>query len=193
MGLAVAHLEKARTDRPWNDDIQHNLRLAREALAKKLSADALDPASNPIERLTDSFPLAVLSGALSAVAIILSVGCGLVFARSRSWKRALASPVGIAAISALSATLLLQAALAWGAAQGGMVIERTVIRSGPGPQFVELARAEPGLKLRALGPVQRPSAASGDPSANHEQLWRQVRFSADGGIGWIPASSLLLL
>jgi uncharacterized protein YgiM (DUF1202 family) len=61
-------------------------------------------------------------------------------------------------------------------------LENQSIRSGPGEQFMELTKMEPGEKIRLLGPSEQTNT----------EVWRQIRYMGDK-IGWIRASSLLPL
>ncbi|OFZ78230.1 MAG: hypothetical protein A2583_02605 [Bdellovibrionales bacterium RIFOXYD1_FULL_53_11] len=182
-GAALAHLEKADRLRPRDTGIRHNLRLAREALARQLGAERIDPASTWLEATAGSAPLDEIRGVLGLVALVLSFFWIITYLKNRSLRRTLLGPTGIIGITALLITFAIYVAQrSSDAFPPAACIEPLQIRSGPGDQFAEMARAEPGQKFRLLG----HSARTGSDE------WRQIRYSKDG-IGWIRSSGLLPL
>jgi tetratricopeptide (TPR) repeat protein len=178
-GNAVADFEKANRLKPRDSEIHGNLLMARSQLARTLGEDRLDPASSWLERVTDYAPMDEIRGALGLIVLLVSLYWLRIYSRSRSLKRTLSQPAGVAGLIAFALTACIYSAerLATSTTPAA-VVERQIIRSGPGDQYQELTRVEPGMKLRALGPV------NGD--------WRQVRYTQDA-IGWIRSSSVLLL
>ncbi|MBC7693370.1 MAG: hypothetical protein H7222_16515 [Methylotenera sp.] len=187
---AVIQLEWAHHLKPTDRDITKNRDLAREALAKVLGETHVDPASNPVERLDESFPLRQAAAALALLAGFLTLWTVL-----RNQPKS--DPAFILGCAFLLVSLF--AGIGHYAATrhpGAWVQVADVIRSGPGSQFLELSRVEPGVKLRVSDsePRENPNPKAGEKPG--EELWMQVRFSEPKeteGIGWIKVSSLLLL
>jgi len=189
LGNAVAHLEKANRLRPHDPDIQHNLLVARSALGKLVGESRLDAASTPLESFADNIPIDEMRGVLGLVVFVLTLFWIRSFAKTRSVRRTLLKPSGLIGIIALGIAMTLFAAqqLATVHPPAACIASQT-IRSGPGENYLELARVEPGMKLRILGPASNTPGTDGTPG----EEWKQIRYSAEG-IGWIRTSSLLLL
>jgi tetratricopeptide (TPR) repeat protein len=183
-GLAVAYLEKASRLRPSDPDLQHNLDLARAGLARMIGKDRLDPASSWLERSAGQFPLREISGGLGLVALLLALMMLRTYHRTGHVLRSVLSPAGILAILAFATATGVSVAQRVAVRNPtAAAVEGVAVRSGPGQSYVELGRVEAGTQVRLLGQV-----AQGEQNA----LWRQVRYSATA-VGWVPASSLLLL
>jgi tetratricopeptide (TPR) repeat protein len=177
-GQAVAHLEKANRLKPHDSAIQHNLKLARTQLERRIGETRLDSASSWAESVADQLPFDEVRGVMGAVVIVLIVFWGRAYWKTRSIRKTLLQPAAVLTFLAL----LLTTGLYWVEKSGethpaAIALEPQIIRSGPGEQFIELSRVESGSKLRVLG---------------GNSAWSQIRFGADD-IGWVPASSLLLL
>ena len=112
------------------------------------------------------------------------------YLRTRRLRYTLLHPSALLATLAFAITIGIYAAERLAAEHPpAVVLARQTVRSGPGDHYIELSEVEPGVKLRVLGPS---GAAADMPPGQPAELWRQVRYSQDG-IGWIRASSLLLL
>jgi tetratricopeptide (TPR) repeat protein len=214
VGVASAYLEKANRLNPHDVAIQQNLQLAHNALSRALGPEKLDPASSWGETLADNLRLDEIRGALGLVGFIIALFWIRSYWKTRRLRETLLQPAGWLGIGALAITACLYGLERVSAMSPVAVcLEKTTIRSGPGNTFVEVSQAEAGSKLRALGPVataapstaapasvSSPVPAASSPSGSSEPsrgdsappLWRQVRYSTDG-IGWVPASSVLLL
>jgi tetratricopeptide (TPR) repeat protein len=212
-GQATAYLEKANRMQPHDVAIQQNLLLARNALSQTVGAEKLDPASSWSENLTDRLSLDEIRGAFGLVAFVIALFWIRSYLKTRSLRETLMKPAGWLGIGALAITAALYGIERLsGLNPVAVCLEHTSIRSGPGDSYVELAQMEAGVKLRALGPTSeqvstQPAASpvpgaspSASPSAGPATadtvqappLWRQIRYSSDG-IGWVRASSVLLL
>lgn len=198
-GQAVAYLEKANRLSPHDSEIRHNLSIARATLGQLIGNDRLDPASTWNETLADQISLEDVRGALGIMVLLLSLAWIRAYLKTRSLKRTFLNPLALVPFLGviLAAGLYVTQRIAEGHPPA-VCIERQVVRSGPGDHFLELYQVEAGTKLRLLGPtsagttqspIPSPSGTpSGSPSAS---WWYQVRYGA--GIGWVRASSLLLL
>ena len=169
-GAAVAYLEKAHYLKPFDRDIRANLKQARDALGRLIGNERVDPASSALESFAEEMPLGPIAGLLGILALV---------AVALTWRNRETPSTARTACAVLFIALVAVGVVRGlgGAEPPAMVLESQAIRSGPGEKFLELSRADSGMKLRLTGTAQ------GD--------WRQVRFS-DEGIGWIPMSSLLL-
>jgi tetratricopeptide (TPR) repeat protein len=178
-GRALAYLEKANSLKPHDPETQHNLHLAQAAVGQLIGEARLDAASTGLESLADRVSLQEVRGALGLLGLLVAVLWLRAYWKTRNLKRTFLQPAGFIGLLGfgLTAGLYFTERLAQ-SHPPAFAVERQVIRSGPGDQFAQLGQVEPGMKIRLLGPV--------------DQDWRQVRYSTDG-IGWIKASSLLLL
>lgn len=206
IGQATAYLEKANHLQPHDVAIQQNLHLARNALGQSIGPERLDAASSWGETLADRLKLDEIRGAFGLVAFIIALFWIRSYIKTRKLRETLMKPAGWLGIGALAITAGLYGVERMsGLNPVAVCLEHTSIRSGPGDTYVELSQTEAGMKLRALGPTSEqinPSSVSTAavppspaPSAGPGAalpLWRQVRYSSDG-IGWIRASSVLLL
>jgi tetratricopeptide (TPR) repeat protein len=185
LGPAVAYLEKANRLQPHDAAIQSNLRAARLKLGHLIGEDHLDPASTSFEAFADTVPIAEIRGGIGLLCLVLTLFWIRSYLKTRSLTQTLFKPVGFLGILALGVVLALYGAERVAASHPpAVVIDRQTVRSGPGDRFLELSQVESGSKLRLMGPSEK-AEGTGEP-------WLQVRFSADG-IGWVRASSLLLL
>ncbi len=186
IGPSVAYLEKARGLNPIDPAISKNLDAGRASLGQVLGEGRLDPASNLLERWSDRTPLKVIQGLLG---LLLAIWAWFLARRhsTRDSRKGFGLAWGQAFYPGLILFLLISALRAgWWVESAAMVLEPQVIRSGPGNQFMDLGRAEAGVKLRASGDT-RFEGESGKSLS-----WSQVRYSSDG-IGWVKTSALLLL
>jgi hypothetical protein len=178
-GVALAYLSKADALKPHDPQIQNNLGLARSALGRLIGKERLDPASSGLEALADRISLQEVRGALGLLGLVVAILWLRAYLRTRSLRQTLLQPAGFIGLIGLGVTLCLYAVERVASAHPpAFVIERQVIRSGPGEQFIQVMQTEPGMKVRLLG------QESGG--------WSQIRYSREN-IGWIKAASLLLL
>jgi tetratricopeptide (TPR) repeat protein len=185
-GPAIAYLDKANHLRPHDPEIQQNLKIAQTSLGRLIGSDHLDPASNGLEILADRVSMGEIRGALGLLGLIVAALWLRAYLRTRDLRRTLLQPSGLIGMIGLAITLALYATERLAEAHPpAYALDRVVVRSGPGEQYAQLGQLESGVKLRLLGPSESIQAG-GKP-----QLWDQVRYSQDG-IGWVPASSLLL-
>lgn len=190
IGEATAYLEKANHLQPRDIAIQQNLQLAQNSLAKTVGAEHLDPASSWTENLADRLRLDEIRGAFGLVCFVIALFWIRSYLKTRKLRQTLMKPAGWLGIGALALTAALYGMERLSGMNPVVVcLEHASVRSGPGDSYVEVSQAEAGTKLRALGPTSE--TLSTQTTAPH-QLWRQVRYSQDG-IGWVRASSVLLL
>lgn len=184
-GQALGYLEKANRLQRHDPGIQKNLAAAREVTARALGEERLDSASGWLERVADQIPLAEVRGVLGLMALILSGFWLRVYRRTRDLRATLSHPGGALGLSGLAIVICLYAAERYASARPpAIAMEAQEIRTGPSMQFSRIGSTEPGVKLRVVGSAR----SEGDAST----LWLQVQFGADA-LGWLPASSLLLL
>jgi tetratricopeptide (TPR) repeat protein len=185
VGNAVAYLEKANRLETHDPEIQQNLKIARAALGRTLGEDHLDPASNWLETVADHISPEEARGAVGLLGLLLALIWLRSYLKTRNLRQTFLHTTSlIGAFAFLLASCVFAAEKFSLAHPPAVAIERQVVRSGPGDQFLELSQLEVGEKIRVLG-----EASS---SGNGAESWRQVRFSPNG-IGWVRASSLLLL
>jgi Flp pilus assembly protein TadD len=192
LGEAVAYLEKANRLRPHDPDIQHNITIVRSALGRSIGPEKVDPASSWTEQLADRISLDEVRATLGLVGILLVLVWIRVYLKSHCVRRLFLEPSSLIALLAFTIT-----AGIYGIQRGSeanppaIVLQKQVIRSGPGDHYLELSQVEEGSKVRLLGPSAKNTFRP-HKSDEPEETWRQIRFSSDG-IGWIRSSSLLTL
>ena len=185
-GLAVAYLEKANRQRPHDPDIQFNLNLAKGSLGQAIGTDHLDPASTWVEAAADRVPLDEIRGIIGLMGFILAVFWSQRYLKTRRLDETLLRPAGLISLFALLMMVGVYSAQRLAQSHPPAVsLDSLIIRSGPGDQYLELSRAQPGMKLRVLGPVANSSNSK-------DEVWRQIRYTPEE-VGWVRASSLLLL
>ena len=203
-GQALAYLEKAYRLSPNDADIQYNLSIARQALATQMGQSQLDPSSSWWEKLADRVTLEQARATLGLMGLIMVLLWMRTYFGSRSLRKTLLNTACLISLSAFVITLCVYSIQRF--AEGtppAICLEKDSIRSGPGSQYMELAKIEAGTKVRYLGSgTEEPNTNSGGkigetaPVKNEVEktpvYWIQVRYSPEG-IGWIRASSLLTL
>ncbi|MGE0614266.1 MAG: SH3 domain-containing protein [Bacteriovoracia bacterium] len=183
-GEALAYFEKADFVKPHDADISHNLSSARSAVSQVLGKSQLDPASSWLERTADKIPLDEVRGILGIMGFVVILLWLRPYLRTRDIRKTILHPAGLLGCFAFILTLSLYTAQRYASSQPpAFCVERQQVRSGPGKNYADLATVEAGTKLRITG------ATAVDAS---QATWQQVRHAPDA-IGWIPASSLLLL
>ncbi len=174
-GPARAYLEKALLENqahpelptPW---IEKNLSIATVRLQDKIGTVAVREVRQWNEIVVEQpwfVPLEVTAGLACLVA-------GAVLLQRKTWM-----PWGLIPILFASLGLL---DLSARASSPAFALEDSVVRSGPGPKFLEMGRAEAGSPLRLTGETRNDGQ---DP-------WVQVRFE-NLSLGWLPAASVLRL
>lgn len=182
-GLAVPYLEKARRLNPLDGDIRHNLSLAQRAASHTLNSERQDAASNFIDRIADELSSAPARAAASLMVFALLLVSLKSYARSRSLKEWLTQGVGpLGAFGLIGLLVFCLSPQLVGARPLGYSLERQVIRSGPGEQFVDLGQLETGAELR----IQDYTQTTGNT------VWRQIRFTSDS-VGWVQEAKVLIL
>lgn len=179
IGPSVAHLEKAHALSPLDPAISKNLAATKVFLVQTLGEGRLDPASNLLERWADRLPLKVIQAILG---LLIGFSAWTIVQRKRT--QGGGKLFGVSLVFFLAISML---RMGMGLASSAMVLELQTLRSGPGEQFLDLGRAEAGIKLRISGETRIAEKAG-----SQTESWSQVRYSSDG-IGWIKSSALLLL
>lgn len=174
IGQAVAHLERAFRLRPLDDDIRHNLRIARAALSSRIGEERIDAASYNFEHAADFISLAELKTAFAVIGLALI----LVGIRGRPHGVRRRPKLWLVGLGISLELLPPAASFLQGFSPPVAMLRTQVIRSGPGERYLELSRAEAGMVLRLLG--------------GHSSGWVQVRF-APGQVGWIEKDGFLPL
>ncbi|MCC7440158.1 MAG: tetratricopeptide repeat protein [Bdellovibrionales bacterium] len=182
-GLALAHFLKAERLAPLQADIQHNLGLTQRIAAAKYGASRLDPATTPLQTLTDRVTWGQLLTLVGAMLAFCALGFALVFRKAGSLRAALTFSAGWVSLAGVSLAGIALGAKTWGDATPPVVLLRSeVIRSGPAEHYLGIGALEAGFKVRATG--RNAHGTQG--------RWLQVRFGGDE-VGWIPQESVLLL
>jgi tetratricopeptide (TPR) repeat protein len=181
LGLALAHYEKANALAPGHPDIQYNLELTSDMLAKS--------GSLPKDRSFWTGRVVPIARRIPSPVIFLAMtlSSGLVawFAyrtkrrRDRAQRPLLSAPL----LAVVGSWLLVLAGaysfyLANSTQLGAVVGENAVMRSGPAQTFTELMPLPAGTKVEVLD--------------DSREGWRQIRFSL-GNVGWIMEKDLLTL
>jgi tetratricopeptide (TPR) repeat protein len=206
LGTAVAYLEKAYSLAGGDPDTRHNLEIAKKALGQVIGQDRLDPGAGFADWLKEALELPeyhTLLGVLILVCLLISARTAVHGSRGvlTSPSSGLSFAIGLSGL--LSLLLINHAPGLIGARPAAIALERLVIRSGPGDQYLQLTLIEPGTKLRLTGtslqshPVPSPAVSltpgsvttSDKPPA---ELWHQVKFSGET-VGWIKSSGVLAL
>ncbi len=180
--LAVGYLSKAKALNPSSDELRAPLNDATANLVKWLGAQRLDATSYWFEIAGDFLPLDIIFISLGVLSVL--AWAGFVFIKKR---RGISMRVGFI-------TLLLSVAFGlWGAwcDQHPLVIttESRLVKSGPSETFLDRGSVEAGMKLRIVGQMFETTS---DASATPRKWWK-IRFNEKQDLGFIPASSGLLL
>jgi hypothetical protein len=200
-GLALAYLEKANHLQPHDIGIQQNLQLARTSLGQAIGTEKMDPASTWSENLADNLRIDEIRGAFGLVGFVVTLFWIRSYLKTRNLRNTLLKPAGLLGMIGLGIILCLYTVeQVGGLSPAAICLNKESIRSGPGEKYVNVSMCDAGVKIRVLGPTQEVAAPAPSPlpsatpasAETHPILWRQVRYSQEG-IGWIPASSLLLL
>ena len=202
MGAALGHFEKANRMSPHDPDIQYNLSLVKNQLSRSIGAEKLDPASTWVEEISDRLSLDEVRTAIGLLGLILVLLWTKTYLSTQTLKTALLNPKSLLALAGFIVSSSVYGIQRWGdSCPPAILLQKQTIRSGPGDHFIELAQTDEGSKLRILGPSATTAGSppagnvTGDPTQQPEggsEVWRQVRYSQEG-IGWIRASSLLIL
>jgi hypothetical protein len=192
VGNAVAYLEKADRLKPHDFSIQRNLRIARAALERQLGSHQLDPASTWSDSISDHVSLDETRCVLGLMGLLTAFLGIRTYRKNRTLKKLLFQPAILFGMIAFVFAISLHAARRFSEEHPPAIcLVRETVRSGPGSHFLELSQVDVGVKLRLT--AEQPQEATSASTEQPEQgLWRQVRYSQDG-IGWVRASSLLLL
>jgi hypothetical protein len=200
-GMALAYLEKANHLQPHDISIQQNLQISRTQVGQAIGTEKMDPASTWSENLADNLRIDESFGLVGFVVTLFWIRSYL---KTRNLKSTLLKPAGLLGMVGLAIIACLYTVEhVAGMSPAAICLSKEPIRSGPGDKYVNVTVCDAGVKVRVLGPTEEvASAPNPTPSASPSEasavsaapsvLWRQVRYSQEG-IGWIPASSLLLL
>jgi tetratricopeptide (TPR) repeat protein len=202
LGQAVAYLEKGNRIATHDPDIQYNLSIVRSALSQQMGAEQLDPASTWWEKLADRVTLEQARATLGLMGLIVSLIWIRAYLSTRSLRQTFLNSAGFIGVLCFGITLAVYGIqrLAEGAPPA-ISLAKDSVRSGPGNQYMELARIEAGTKVRLLGSsvadtvTIQPVGSETPPKvgiANNAEIWKQVRYSSEG-VGWVRAASLLTL
>jgi tetratricopeptide (TPR) repeat protein len=195
-GLALAYLEKANHLQPHDIGIQQNLQLSRASLGQAIGTEKMDPASTWSE----------IRGAFGLVGFVVTLFWIRSYLKTRNLRKTLLKPAGLLGMIGLGIIACLYTVEhVAGMSPAAICLNKEPIRSGPGDKYINVTVCDAGVKIRVLGPTEEvaapipsslpspaPTSAFSTAGEKPPILWRQVRYSQEG-IGWIPASSLLLL
>ena len=182
-GAAAGYYELASTLAPNQEDASYNLALARKALLSESGRLNLDPTAGWFEKSLTSVSDPVFFGVSGLVLLILVLFALQLWLRQPGFLSTLHSVPGILLLSgALLLSGLYGVKGLFDANSRAICVSTGIIRSGPGPQSLELTTLAEGVRIKIAGPPQK--------SGN--DLWYPIRFSQDG-VGWFPAPKLLLL
>ncbi len=187
-GLAVAYLEKSNQLKPHDPEITRNLRLAQRKLGDHLTntgtGTALDPASTALERFSDRIQKDEILGVIGLITVVVSLLWIRAYLRTRNITKAFLRPSGWFGALAFVLTLALYAAYRTGSSSpAAVLVNRELLRSGPGLNFPEISPIDTGVKVRLVGQAM---------NVNENESWQKVRYK-DDQTAWLPLSSLLPL
>jgi hypothetical protein len=197
-GPAVAYLTKARSLGTGDPDIRFNLGLAEAQLARSIGTERLDSSSNGIETLSELLDTEPAQAGISLLGAVLSLVWLAAYRKHRSLSSGLLHPAAWIGVGGMALATTFSAAQSFSlSVPPGICLEDQVVRSGPGDHFIELARLPAGVKVRvmsgyAAGADAQTKSIEGTPARGSSVAWRQVRY-ASGAVGWVRASSVLLL
>lgn len=179
-GLAKAYLEKASHLAPGQNQILHQLQLAREQVARLRGVSGIDaPLSFPLQMGEALRSRAEFEWALSLLLIVLALLGAFYYGKMRAFRRWIRNPwVHLGLVLALPSAIALQLAHTAKATPWVVFTQDGVLRSGPGESFLEMGRTPTGMRIPRTG-VQ-------------DSGWVQVFFKP-GSRAWVNSSSVLLL
>ncbi|NDG85689.1 MAG: hypothetical protein EBX52_11730, partial [Proteobacteria bacterium] len=187
-GLAVAYLEKSNQLRPHDPDTQRNLRVARKALSDHLvntgSQVSVDSASTSLERFSDRIQGEEVLGITGLVTVIVSLLWIRAYLKTRNLTKTFLKPSGWFGVLALVLVVAFYAVYRTGSlTPAAVLVNRELLRSGPGLTFPEIMSVDSGIKVRMVGSAL---------NVNENESWQKVRYKGDQ-TAWLPSSSLLPL
>lgn len=192
-GLALAYFEKAWHLAPFDSEVRHNFKLSLERMKAFTGRSFTDfSASGPIERFDETLPLPELAGALGLLSFFFLIYLTLSYRKNRNLIHVLTLPSGLAASLSLTGVILFST-LHWIAQMDPALVlmHDAIIRSGPGPHFLELSEGFSGMKVRAIKKTTVTHSVNSTSSEKNEgETWYQVRYGPKE-IGWIQESALL--
>ena len=181
-GPSVAYLSKARAMLIVDADVLQNLKFAQAELRQTIGAEKLDPSSSTLELIRDSLTLDGLRLAIGSSALIALCLLFTSYAKTRRALPALRAPTSFLGLVFLAVAASFAFIKVWtDFSPPAISLENMIARSGPGDQYVELAKIEAGSRLRLLRTLEQ----------DHE-IWQQIRYSPDG-VAWVKQKSLLAL
>ena len=187
-GSAVAYLEKANHLKPHDPEIQRNLNLAKQSLQKHLnslgSEIGIDSTSSSLELFSDRIQGDEIFGVIGMITLIVSILWIRAYLKTRSLIKTLLKPSGWFGVFGLIVVFAFYGLYrSANSNPPAVLLEKELLRSGPGLTFPEISPIETGVKVRMVGP---PS------SANENETWQKVRYKGNE-TAWLPVSSLLPL
>ena len=187
-GLAVAYLEKSNQLKPHDPETQRNLRLARKALSDQLantgSGITIDSASTSLERFSDRIQGEEVLGVTGLVTVVASLLWIRAYLKTRNITKTFLKPSSWFGLLAFVLVLVFYAIYRTGTmTPAAVVINRELLRSGPGLTFPEILPVDAGIKVRLVGSAL---------NVNENESWQKVRYKGDQ-TAWLPSSSLLQL
>ncbi len=193
LGLALGHLEKAQKLNPSDPDIQCNLTRVKIALSRSLHAEEVDPSSTVLEKWGDALSPTLTPIILGFLSLTTSLCWSWAYRMKRHIRKSLQSPIGIAGTLVFIFTLgLLGIQNESKRVPVGVIIEKQIVRSGPGEHYMKLAEVPEGLKVRVLGATPTSYLNPKNHLTSSNELWQQIRYSPQG-IGWVKVSTLWVL
>lgn len=194
-GAALAFYEKAKKLDMRDLGVQKNIQIVRNRLILQMGGqDRLDPASHAIEVLSDRLPLDEVRATIGLLVIVISLIWLRRYLKTKNIYQTFFHAASMLVGTALLLTLFFYATKRYSErTPAAVVLESQVLRSGPGEQFMDLGRLDPGVKIRVLSEVFSEESVQKDGNQDlNPGRWRKIRYSQDG-VAWVHDASLLLL
>lgn len=172
-------IERARWLDPFSSAISNNLDRSKQLLTAKIGNSNLNPADQSLEILAEPFgwlPVRSIFGLF----FVLLTGVGI----AQSYRK---RPVLFPAIGLALCGLALLFAQLGELRPPAVVLSSSVIKSGPGEEFLELSKVLEGQRIRLTG---KSSETKNTKDNSKNETWMQVAYAPDQ-LGWIKQSMLL--
>jgi len=181
LGRAIQFYEKARTLRPGDLRVRHNLERAREQVPRAQDAAPADRLQTLVRDTLDPLPLFVFGLLLLSAAGAVAVARDTPDGGQPGWRTPLA--IGLAAGGLLLGGAAIGTSYLEATASRAVVIaDRVALRTAPAGTSAADTTLPEGVLLRVL-PTPRTADTSGT------DIWNYVRLP-DGRRGWLPTSAL---
>ncbi len=182
-GQARAYLLKSGRLSPHHPQVISALQTA-ESQWSSVTGKSLDPASTSLEKFSDRLSYDEALGTIGLLIFFVALMWSRSYLKTRHLIKTFLRPAGWVGSFMLISALGLYGVFSYGNQNPpAIVLEKSLMRSGPGSEFPEIGELPAGSKVRMDGaPLKK----------DEFEVWQKVRFDQDAS-AWIPLSQILVL